>query len=448
MNDETRSANPDEKEFADSIPTPEDAPVSEKPHKIVRIVEVENKKEQKEPQKGFIGEFFAGAAAGAKTLGDSISSGVKNAAQKAEKPENKALDDEVSFNTEKKSSGFTDKLRALPTGTVVGGAAALIVLLTAVIILCATSCNKPDKPEPLPSESESHQEVIIEPETEPEPEAEPIVIATRTDKVAAASANNGDVVGWLYVPGLSEVDGGVCFHKSTKWYYNKRDINGKSTNKWWINGVYYTHYENTFGEDASAFSTNTVIFGHSDLGKENLNYADDDPNGPLFSQLFSFKDPSFAEKTPYIYFSTADKDYVFEVFSVFYNDSKIDGGKSLWYIKPEPGSNYQSNLDIIRERSLYDYDVEVTTDDKILTLSTCTVGFGLPKRSNYRFVIVAKLVPEGEEPILKNASFTINADAPVPSTYAEEFKGYVENWKPSETVTATQPQPKQEGNAA
>ena len=448
MNDETRSANPDEKEFADSIPTPEDAPVSEKPHKIVRIVEVENKKEQKEPQKGFIGEFFAGAAAGAKTLGDSISSGVKNAAQKAEKHENKALDDEVSFNTEKKSSGFTDKLRALPTGTVVGGAAALIVLLTAVIILCATSCNKPDKPEPLPSESESHQEVIIEPETEPEPEAEPIVIATRTDKVAAANANNGDVVGWLYVPGLSEVDAGVCFHKSTKWYYNKRDINGKSTNKWWINGVYYTHYENTFGEDASAFSTNTVIFGHSDLGKENLDYADDDPNGPLFSQLFSFKDPSFAEKTPYIYFSTANKDYVFEVFSVFYNDAKIDNGKSLWYIKPEPGSNYQNNLDIIRERSLYDYDVEVTTDDKILTLSTCTVGFGLPKRSNYRFVIVAKLVPEGEEPVLKNASFTINADAPVPSTYAETFKGYVENWKPSETVTATQPQPKQEGNAA
>ena len=446
MNDETRSINSDEKEFADSIPTPEDVPVFEKPHKIVRVVEVKEEKTEKEPaKKGFLGEFFAGAAAGAKTLGESISSGLKNAASKAEKSQDKALDDEISFDTEKKSTGFTDKIRSLPTKTVIGGAAALVVLLVAVIILCATSCNKPEKPEPLPSESES---TIIEPVVDPEPEDEPIVISTRTDKATEAHSSNSDVVGWLYIPGLSEVDGGVCFHKSNKWYYNKRDINGKSTNKWWINGVYYTHYENTFGEDASAFSTNTVIFGHSDLGKENLNYSDDDPNGPLFSQLFNFKNPSFAEKTPYIYFSTTNKDYVFEVFSVFYNDAKIDGGKSLWYIRPEPGTNYQNNLDIIRERSLYDYDVEVTTDDKILTLSTCTVGFGLPKRSNYRFVIVAKLVPEGEEPILKNASFTINADAPVPSSFAEEFNGYAENWKPSENITATQPQPKQEENAA
>lgn len=448
MNDETRPVNPGEEEFADSIPTPEDVPASEKPHKIVRVVETNEEKPKKgSDKKGFIGEFFAGAAAGAKTIGENISSGVKNAAPKAEKVPHSTVDEEISFGDEKKSANIKDKFFGLPTKAVIGGAAALIAVLITVI-LCAASCNKTEKPEPLPSESESHQEVIIEPETETEPEEKPIIISTRTDKVVAANANNSDVVGWLYVPGLSEVDGGVCFHKSSKWYYNKRDINGKSTNKWWINGVYYTHYENTFGEDASAFSTNTVIFGHSDLGKENLNYANDDPNGPLFSQLFSFKNPTFAEKTPYIYFSTANKDYVFEVFSVFYNDSKIDGGKSLWYIRPEPGSNYQNNLDIIRERSLYDYDVEVTTNDKILTLSTCTVGFGLPKRSNYRFVIVAKLVPEGEEPILKNASFSINDEAPVPSSYAEEFKSYVENWKPSETVITTQPQPKQEGNAA
>ncbi|MCQ2386036.1 MAG: class B sortase [Clostridia bacterium] len=409
MNDETRPVNPGEEEFADSIPAPEDVSASEKPHKIVRVVETNEEKPKKgSDKKGFIGEFFAGAAAGAKTLGENISSGVKNAAPKAEKVPHSTVDEEISFGDEKKSANIKDKFFGLPTKAVIGGAAALIAVLITVI-LCAASCNKPEKPEPLPSESESHQEVIIEPETETEPEEKPIIISTRTDKVVAANANNSDVVGWLYVPGLSEVDGGVCFHKSSKWYYNKRDINGKSTNKWWINGVYYTHYENTFGEDASAFSTNTIIFGHSDLGKEN---------------------------------------YVFEVFSVFYNDSKIDGGKSLWYIKPEPGSNYQNNLDIIRERSLYDYDVEVTTNDKILTLSTCTVGFGLPKRSNYRFVIVAKLVPEGEEPILKNASFTINDEAPVPSSYAEEFKGYVENWKPSETVITTQPQPKQEGNAA
>ena len=498
------SVSSEDESFASDIPVPSDEePTEKKPHKIVRVVEVapqkkeynddpgwdDDKKKKKEKKGGFIGEFFAGAAAGAKTVGKNISAGfdtVTGAGKKGDEPkaapaaeeepkaepqpqpeadvktEPKAepavsqkpkADEKASPKSDKKPSdflgGIMQKLNSLPTGAVIGGAATLIVVLVALILIIATSCGSSKTPVSNSSTSSSKVQISSAGDTSEEEDGpEVLVVPSRLDKIADAFNINNDVVGWLYIPGLSDVDAGVC--QDTKSYsYNKRDVTGKKVNAtYWINGAYYTHLRNTFGEGVESLSTNTVIFGHSDLGITNLAYTNDDPNGPLFSQLFSFKDPNFAEQTPYIYFSTADHDYVWEVFAVFYNDSKIDGGKALWYIEPEPGTKYQTLIDTVRERSLYDYDVEVTTDDKILTLSTCTVGYGLGNRERYRFVIVAKLVEDEEALVVRNASFTINADAPIPDTYAEEFNGYAENWKPSEEVKAVNPGASEESSVS
>lgn len=320
----------------------------------------------------------------------------------------------------------------------------VVALLMALLMVVFTGCNKDGSN----NSSNSGNSIVITPgngdsgSSSEDNSVPKLDIPDRTDKVKAAKESNDDVVGWLYIPGLSDVDAGVC-HDASSYSYDRRDINGKklggvgSGKEYWVYGAYYTHLRNTFGSDSSDMSTNTVIFGHSDLGITNKRYKDDDPEGPLFSQLFNFKDPSFAEKTPYIYFSTPTKTLVYEVFSVFYNDAKIDGGKALWYIEPEPGIDYGTLLDTVKERSLYKYDVDVTAADKILTLSTCTVGFGLQKRGNYRFVIVAKLVTDENSLVQKNASFTINAEAPVPKTYSDAFNDYVANWKPStESIAA------------
>lgn len=320
----------------------------------------------------------------------------------------------------------------------------VISLIMAMLMVCLCGCNNNSSEE---NSSSGNNSIVITPDdgssaSEADPDAPKLELPDRTEKVTVAAKGNDDVVGWLYIPGLSDVDAGVC-HDASSYSYDRRDINGNklggvgSGKEYWVYGAYYAHLRNTFGDDAEDMSTNTVIFGHSDLGITNKNYKDDDPEGPLFSQLFNFKNPSFAEKTPYIYFSTPSKTLVYEVFSVFYNDAKIDGGSSLWYIEPEPGVDYGTLLDTVKERSLYKYDVDVNTSDQILTLSTCTVGFGLNKRSNYRFVIVAKLVEDSENLVEKNASFTINADAPIPSSYETEFKGYVADWKPSTEVAGT-----------
>ncbi len=451
----------DEDFAAENIPAPEsEVPASQKPHKVVRYVETPAPKAEqpkKEKKKGgFVGEFIAGAAAGAKTVGEGISAGVKTVSEKkpAEKKAKPAKEDETQFpkdeNKKKAPSsqgGFMSKLNSLPIGAVIGGAAVLLVILVAIILICATSCAPSDDE---PSES-GNSGIVIEPsqgeEGPGEEEEDPVIeVPTRKEQYAEAFNLNNDVMGWLYIPGLEDVDAGVCYSYDKSYPYDKRDITGKKVPQtYWIDGAYYTHFRNVCGSTADELSTNTVIFGHSDLGVTNLSYQNDDPTGPLFSQLFNFKDPSFAEKTPYIYLTLPDEDTVWEIFAVFYNDAKAENstfskyyknnnGGSLWYIEPSPvAEEYQVMLDTIEKRSIYDYDVEVTTNDRILTLSTCTVAYGLNSRSNYRFVIVAKLVENPEtEHIEKNASFTINADAPIPKTYKDEFEDYLENWKPAE----------------
>lgn len=456
LNRKPFSVNISDEDFAaEDIPAPEsDVPASQKPHKVVRYVETPapkaepHKKEKK--KSNFVGEFLAGAAAGAKTVGESISAGAKTVSEK--KPEKKAKpvkEDETQFpkdSAKKTEGGFMSKLNSLPVGAVIGGAAVLLVILVAIILICATSCA-PGSEEP--SNSGNSGGIVIEPsqngEETPNEEGDKVLeVPSRKEQYAEAFNLNNDVMGWLYIPGLEDIDAGVCFSYDKSYPYDKRDITGKKVPQtYWIDGAYYTHFRNVCGNTAEELSTNTVIFGHSDLGVTNLSYANDDPTGPLFSQLFNFKDPSFAEKTPYIYLSLPGEDTVWEIFAVFYNDAKAENstfskfysknGGSLWYIEPSPvKEEYQVMLDTVQRRSIYDYDVEVTTDDKILTLSTCTVAYGLNSRSNYRFAIVAKLVEDPETAhIEKNASFVINEEAPIPKTYKDEFEEYLKNWEPA-----------------
>ena len=83
---------------------------------------------------------------------------------------------------------------------------------------------------------------------------------------------------------------------------------------------------------------------------------------------------------------------VWQVFAVFYTDIKFD------YINPNPAdATFNSLIKKAQDLSFYDYDVEVTSNDKILTLSTCTYRLAddtkLHYPNDYRYVVMAKLLP-------------------------------------------------------
>ncbi len=197
---------------------------------------------------------------------------------------------------------------------------------------------------------------------------------------------NSDTIGWINVPNTN-INYPVVQYSDNS-YYAAKDYN-KNYSK---NGVIYADYECNFSK---GLATNNILYGHNWTNCWNpirINNAND----VMFAQLAAFHYLDVAQKTPFIYFSTTSKDYVWQVFAAFYTEA-------TWtdYIYAYP-SNFANVIKEAKARSLHNYNVSVTTSDKILTLSTCTRIYG--NHNNQRFVVMAKLVPAG------TASTTITAN--------------------------------------
>lgn len=197
-------------------------------------------------------------------------------------------------------------------------------------------------------------------------------------------SQNADTVGWLRIPGTDINNSVLQAHDNMA--YLRRDERKRDD----VYGCYFADYTCDFGS-REELSPNTVIYGHSDL--------QDNPDGPRFSQLFRFTDPEFAAQTPYIRFGTLEELMDWQVFAVFYTDVSMD------YIRSDlTGADFSAIVDEAKSKSLYDYGVEVGEDDKLLTLSTCTIKYG-KEDTEHRFVVMAKLVPAGAN-LAKTAQLT------------------------------------------
>ncbi|MDL2233297.1 class B sortase [Ruminococcaceae bacterium OttesenSCG-928-L11] len=238
------------------------------------------------------------------------------------------------------------------------------------------------------------------------------ITPARTQAVAECKEDNPDTVGWLHVPG-TDIDRVVLQNPpklENNDYYLSRDFDGSYLR----DGSFCTDYRVQFGDGSrGALSRNITVYGHS---------WDDDPNGRLFAQLKQFRDPDFATSTPYIFFSTEAEDMAWEVFAVL--DATVD----LPYITPDPSNRrWLDTLDIVYDLSYYSYDTVVQPQDTVLTLSTCTFSVlgheALPEWNDYRFVIMARLVPP-DEAIKEQAVFTLNTSRTAPDDIRERIEQY------------------------
>ena len=69
------------------------------------------------------------------------------------------------------------------------------------------------------------------------------------------------------------------------------------------------------------------------------------------------------------------------------------------------------------QRSLYDTGVDVLPSDKILTLSTCSHEF-----EDARFVVVARLVRQGESEEVDVSRASVNSNPRYPQAYYDKKK--------------------------
>ena len=194
---------------------------------------------------------------------------------------------------------------------------------------------------------------------------------------------NSSTVGWVAVPNSNINYAVVQSSQSDPHYYNTRDYyknyNAKGGSIWadaWC----------TFGT-RSQLKNNTILYGHNWTNcwrPTRIGYSGD----KWFAQLAAYDNISFARENPYISFSTTSEEMYWQIFAVMYvkEDWQYTSGRTYIDENADPAVLGAQ----AKKRSIFNFDNTVSSNDKILTLSTCTRVYG--KRSDIRFVVMAKLV--------------------------------------------------------
>ena len=104
-----------------------------------------------------------------------------------------------------------------------------------------------------------------------------------------------------------------------------------------------------------------------------------------FEELLYFVDYDFAKENKYFQITLNDEEKLYKIFMVGFVQKNIE----LF------GFTENNYLEKIKELSIYDYDVKVNKDDKIISLITCTRFLG--QTLNYSFYVTGKEVSENEK---------------------------------------------------
>mgnify|MGYP004630418685 FL=1 len=173
---------------------------------------------------------------------------------------------------------------------------------------------------------------------------------------------NNDTVGWLTVNN-TKIDYPVV-QATDNDYYLYRDYYKNKNRHGWI----YMDYRNNI-ED---LSDNTIIFGH--------NLA----NQKMFGTLRYVTNPSWYKKSSnqIITFNTTKANMKWQIISIY----KIPVTNDYLVANFSSSEDKLNFLDMITQRSIYDFNATYDENTKIITLSTCSNG------SKDRLVVHAKLI--------------------------------------------------------
>ncbi len=172
---------------------------------------------------------------------------------------------------------------------------------------------------------------------------------------------NKDVIGWLYCPD-TVINYPVVQGKNNDQYLRK-DLDGK----YLVSGTLFADYRNgALNEDA-----NYIIYGH------NMK------NGTMFSSLAKYKQQSYCDQHPIMYYLTPDGNYKLELFAglVVKRDDKI-------YLPNQSEEEFAELIKEYRAKSTFKSDIELEYNDTIVTLSTCSYEF-----DNARYIVMGRLIP-------------------------------------------------------
>lgn len=213
-------------------------------------------------------------------------------------------------------------------------------------------------------------------------------------------ATNGDVKGWLTIED-TKIDYVVTQAGPDKPddYYLDKDINGNYSKA----GTLYLDPVSS----VEAGTRNLIIHGHNMVSTKEK----------MFHNLLKYNDVEleYYKDHPVILFDTIYNTGEWKVFSVFITPGNADS-KDFFDYRKATFSNTSDFLNFVyqlRIRSVISADfVDINENDELLTLSTCSYEL-----DNYRTVIVARKVREGEDSSVDVDLASYNTGALMPSKW-------------------------------
>ncbi|CUP97794.1 class B sortase [Clostridium baratii] len=170
---------------------------------------------------------------------------------------------------------------------------------------------------------------------------------------------NEDYRMWIEVPNTN-IDYPVVQGKDNDFYLN-HDFNKKESSS----GAIFMDYKNNIDKDK-----NIIIYGHNMRNKS------------MFQNLMKFKDEEFWKENNKIILTIDGKRYEYEIFSSYISNAKDIDLKTNF----ENEEEYLKYIDDIRKKSIFHREMDVKSDDRIITLSTCSY-----EKDDFRMIIHSKL---------------------------------------------------------
>lgn len=173
---------------------------------------------------------------------------------------------------------------------------------------------------------------------------------------------NPDTVGWVKLNN-SNISFPIV-QTTNNTFYLTHNFNKKFNSAGWIFADETNHFDN--------LDNNTIVYGHNRR------------NGTMFSTLRQLLNPElFNEDTNrYFNFNTKNNKYIAQIFSVY----KINKNKLILSNNYDTEADFNEFIQECKTNSVYNFDIDVTYSDNVLTLCTCD------NNTQYRIVVFAKLL--------------------------------------------------------
>lgn len=199
----------------------------------------------------------------------------------------------------------------------------------------------------------------------------------------ALYSENSDTAAWIRINGTN-VD-----HVVLQADDNEKYDRATFYNEYYVGGSLYMDYRNRLGNTKKGLSKNTIIYGH---------YLENQRG--MFTDLNLYQDVEYYKEHPIIEMSTLYGNYKFKIIAAFIAADSEEKDNALFYYWDDTFSD-ENTLGFANECAIRSFirtenAVDVLPTDKFLTLSTCSHTCDIDGKVNARFVIVARLVRDGE----------------------------------------------------